>query len=333
MFALTLMVLIVPGLAMTVVAAHEERDPVSFLASTMLLAVAVWLVVPWFVPATPGGLVPLALTTAGVSAAVLLICWRRARRMLAGLEWRSEHWLALAALLLLAVVRFAPLAWFEVAPGADMSMHGYTTRLIAEAGGVPSGYRPLLPLGEFGASAPGLPVLAAIVSTLAAWPAHRGVFFADCLSQFLVGMAFYAFVRQRSSARASVVALLLATMAARDPQAHFEWGGAPTVLSLALAVFGILQIERAHERAWRSSIVPAALALAAAVVAHTVIPFALVFVLPPVALLRFWRAPANERLGVGLRRLLIVALGAVLLMPYLARFHVADRTGPHSRST
>jgi hypothetical protein len=78
----------------------------------------------------------------------LVVFWRRVPRVLARLDWSRPHQLALAVAIALTVVRFVPYGIAEAAPGADMSMHSYTARLILDADGLPSTYRPLLPVDE-----------------------------------------------------------------------------------------------------------------------------------------------------------------------------------------
>jgi hypothetical protein len=83
--------------------------------------------------------------------------------------------------------------------------------------------------------------------------------------------------RSGASPRRRGAAALLVTVVARDPQAHFSWGGNPTGLSLALGVFALGQ---ASGRA-RASFAAAGLALAAAAETHAVIPLGLAYALGP----------------------------------------------------
>jgi hypothetical protein len=322
MMLLAAVVLFVPGVAIAVLVDPDERDPVCFLAAAGVYGAAVAVMVPWFAGPSPG-LVRLATWTAAAAGLSLAAGWRRAARALASLDWRRPERAALAAIALVGAVRLAPYGLAIVAPGGDMSMHTYTARLILEADGLPAGYRPLLPVDTFGASATGLPTLGALLSALSGAPAHRGTFFAACLVMVLVSLVVYAFIRSRAGAAASAVAMLVVTLAARDPQAHFEWGGNPTLLSLALGIYGLFLIERLNGPGWRRVILPAALVLSAAVVAHSVIPFALLFVLPLVLIVRLRASDraARPRLVLGF---VAVAVAAVaMLAPYLARFHAA----------
>lgn len=321
MMALALVVVLLPGLALAIHLDADERDPVCFLTATCVLGCATAILMPWFVGRP--GLVETAVGTAVVAGLALAVSWRRVLSTLTALDWSRAHRAALAAVLALAALRLAFYPLVPVAPGADMSMHSYTTRLILDAGGLPSGYRPLLPVDSFGASAPGLPTLAAILSALSGVPAYRGALLAACLSLVLVSLSVYAFVRSRVGAPAAVLAMLLATLAARDPQAHFEWGGNPTVLSLALATYGLVQLERVGGPIWTGAVVAAALAFSAAVVTHPVIPFVLVFVLPVVLLYRLWTSASNARRRLVVRWAALGGAALLILMPYAARWHVS----------
>ena len=322
MIVLALAVLLVPGVAIAVFVDGDEKDPVCFLAAACVFAMSLAMVAPWFFRA-PAGLVPPSLGAAAGAGLVLAWSWRRVARLVTGFDWRRENRVAMAVVGLIALVRVAPYWFAAVAPGADMSMHSYTARLVVEAGGIPSGYRPLLPVDTFGASATGLPTLGAVLSALSGAPAYRGVFLAACLGLILVSLAVYAFVRSRVGVPASTVSMIIVTLAARNPQSHFEWGGNPTVLSLALATYALILLERLERPTWRRLVAPVALVMGAAVLAHAVIPYALFFILPPVLLYRLWSADGRERLHLPARWLTVVVATAVVLVPYLARFEVA----------
>ncbi len=320
MIVLALTALFLPGVAIAVFVDGDEKDPVCFLAAVCVFGVSLAMVVPWFFRA-PAGLVPPSLGAAAGACLVLAWSWRRVARLVTGLDWGRESRVAMAVVALITVCRLAPYAFAPVAPGADMSMHSYTARLVVEAGGLPSGYRPLLPVDTFGASATGLPTLGALLSALAGAPAHRGAFLAACLGLVLVSLAVYGFARSRAGVSASTASMVIVTMAARDPQAYFGWGGNATVLSLALATYALILLERLERRTWRRLVAPAALVAGAAVLAHAVIPYALLYILPPVLLYRLCTADGRERPHLPARWLTVVVATAVVLLPYLARFH------------
>ncbi len=321
MIVVALAVLILPGIAIAVLADGEERDPVCFLASAGASAASVAVILPWVVRA-PIGLAGGALLAAAFSVVALAVFRRRLARALGRLDWNTRNRAVVAVVALLAVLRLAPYSVAAVAPGADMSMHSYTARLILEADGLPSSYRPLLPVDTFGASAPGLPTLGAVLSAISGAPVERSTFLVACLGLVLASLTVYAFSRSRAGAAASAAGMLIVTVAARDPQAHFEWGGNPTVLSLALATYALLLIERLGERTSVRLVGPAALAASAAVLAHAVIPYALAFVLPPVLLVRLYASPSVARGRLTRRWLAVAVASVVLLWPYLARFQV-----------
>jgi hypothetical protein len=317
--ALAVAILFLPGCAIAVLAGGDEKDPVCFLAAAAISGAALAMILPWFSGA-PAGLVRPAIGAALAACVLLAVFWRRTAQTLKALDWRGAHGPALLVIAVLAMVRLVPFGLAETAPGADMSMHSYTARLILDADRIPSGYRPLLPVDTFGASAPGLPTLGALISALSGSAASDGTFLAACLAFILLSLALYAFVRVRASSAAAVVGMLIVTAAARDPQAMFEWGGNATVLSLALVTYGLLLIERLGEPDWRRLVVPAALVLGASVLAHTVIPYAVLFVLPLVLVFRLRRPGGSGWRGPAPRWLAVAGAAAVVLLPYIARF-------------
>jgi hypothetical protein len=318
---------LLPGLALAIhlVGAEADtdapdaasRDPLCLLAAVLGAGLACYVVGFWLLRAAPIGLGGLAAAIALASLAALVVWRGRLRRTLARLRWGASHRAALFAALAIAAVRLAPAALVPVAPGADMSMHSYMARLILEADGVPASYAPILPIREFGAYAAGLPSLGALAARLTGASAAGGALAIACLAHLLVSLALYAFARQRASSPAALCAMLLATLATRDPQHHFDWGGNPTVLSLALCVLGLQLVDRLDGARWRGALAVAPVAFAAAALTHSVIPYALVFILPAVLVVRMRRRAAAEWWRVIARGALLGGLTLALMAPYL----------------
>lgn len=78
-------------------------------------------------------------------------------------------------LFVLALACLLPLRSLSAAPG--LSLASAEAQLVAWREGVPATYEPLLPIGTFGAHAPGLPFLAADVALLSGVAPYRAVLF------------------------------------------------------------------------------------------------------------------------------------------------------------
>jgi len=321
-----------PGVALAATTAGDEADPLAFVAVAAISGAALWVTAFWFLRLAPlagFGLRGLAAVVSAAALAGLFVTRRRLAATLAAAV-RREHRPLLLTLAALAALRFAPLLIAAAPPGADMSMHAYMTRLILEADGVPRSYLPLLPIREFGSYAAGLPALGAMTAALGAGTAVDGAFAAAVLAQLLATLAVYAYVRERAGATAALLAALLAGVATRDPQHFFEWGGNPTVLSLAFATLGLWALEGLGDERLprRTLLVP--LLFAAAVLTHAVIPCALAYVLPPLLLYRLVRLKGAARGRMLLRGMLLAAVLALLVAPALA--DIAPSVSPAERA-
>ncbi|MBT9560254.1 MAG: hypothetical protein IV100_29765 [Myxococcales bacterium] len=293
MTLLVLLLLLLPGVPLAAPWQTLRRDPVIALGRVVLLALAFWIVGFWFLRWLPIGLTGLVAVVSALT--LLLAAWHRRELR----SWAAELGGSVREnpgplLLILGVLalRAIPLLLVPVAPGADMSMHSMMARLILDADGVPTSHAPLLPIADFGGYGAGMPSFAAVLAHLAAIDAARAAFWAATVSQMVVVLALYAAARTLlgparrllgppalhtaepvSSWPATLAAVAIAC-GSRDPQAHFLWGGNPTVLSFALAVAALPLL--ALLRSARPALVLApALLLAAAAETHAVIPYGL----------------------------------------------------------
>jgi hypothetical protein len=316
-----LAVLALPGLPLAALMGGPRRDPIVALGSALLLGLGCQIVGFRWLRWAPIGLRDLALVLAlaGVVGASLL-----ARRRFR-LDWSGTSrggWAAIAIFAaLLGVVRMAPFALAPVAPGADMSMHTTMARLIVAADGVPTSYRPLLPIDAFGTLGTGLPSLAALATALTGVPVWRSAFFFACLAHILLALAVYALARTRTGPPGALLASVIVTAATRDPQLHFMWGGDPSVFSLAFLVAAFPLLDDPGQRPGRA--LPAlGVLLGAAALTHAVLPYAFALVWLAVLGVRAVRSGT----GAALRGLAFAACGglaaAFLALPLLAAWHV-----------
>ncbi len=234
----------------------------------------------------------------------------------------------LAALAILLVVRFVPYAITPVAPGADMSMHSYVAALIARANGVPSSYRPLLPIDTFGAYAPGFSVVSALLSRLTGVAVARAAYFFDCMIYFLLTPVAYSTFRSRVGQFPALVAALVTTAASKDPQFFFQWGGTPTILAFEFVMVSFPVIEKHVGEKLANSTVPAALLLVGAATTHAVIPYAMVYVVPLTLAWWAYEEGGLSRLrAVFLRGTCLAGACGLFLMPYLVGWNAPLSAG------
>jgi uncharacterized membrane protein len=311
--------LVLPGLALELALVPSGPSRLVRAVRAFLLSLAAW---PVAVQATrlPG--VRLAhVAWAGVlggAAAVVLLRRRRRGAAVAGGAAAGGGWRLVALCAAVAALHLLPMRAWLVAPGSDMSAHTLLARLLLEADGVPATYAPLYPFMGFGAYAAGLPATAAVLCRLAGWEAARGALALALLSYPALAGALFLVARRGSS---DGVALLAAgaTAGACGSYAVLEWGGNPTVLSLALALAAIAPVAGGRLDAVRDDgALASPLLLAGAALVHVIPVVGLAYALAPAAVLWAVQRPRGER-----ARLLLawagLAVAAALLggVPYL----------------
>ena len=123
--------LLLPGLLVSGLVPYPQRDPLCWLATLLCAALGSWITLFWVIRIVPLSLTQLFAVVAG-AALVGVVVRRRVLFDLVTkrLDWRGPHALALVTLGIVVLVRFVPLLFTAVAPGADMSMHSYIARLI-----------------------------------------------------------------------------------------------------------------------------------------------------------------------------------------------------------
>ena len=189
----------------------------------------------------------------------------------------------------LALLFFVPVVTMPVAPGADMAMHVALARSLEEGLPVlsPAWGAVRVPLYPRGFSA-----LVALVAPLFGL-AKAGL--------VVAGATYLLFWAALSSWLAAPLVAALALLLSRSPQSFFDWGGSPTILAIALALYAAAFLRRGGS-AWG-----AALLLLGAGATHPMGACAGALALAAVA-------PGRPRAAT----LSLAALGGLLLL--LARF-------------
>ena len=322
MILVAVLTLLLPGLLVSSLMRYPQRDPLCWLATLLCTALGTWITAFWMIRLVPLSLAQLVALAAAASLVGVTVRRREIFDLLVKqLEWRGPHAVALVLLGGVLLVRFVPLLVTAVAPGADMSMHSYIARLIIDADGIPVSYRPLLPIDDFGTYAVGFSVVSALFASIGGLGAAQACFGMACAVHALLTLVVYGYCRQYTSSRNALLAALLVTFVVKDPQRHFQWGGNPTVLALALVGQGLIFLHAILDgERWRCAVVGGALCFAAAALTHSVLPYALVYYGAAPVLLRLYHAPARARVEMLARVVLIAAVTVVLAAPYLLQF-------------
>jgi hypothetical protein len=227
-------------------------------------------------------------------------------------------WIGAVAL----VIYFLPFAVRLFPAGADASMHGYITRLLIVADGIPATYLPLFP-AEFGSYSAGFSTLASALSAFNLGWIRLGALYGACLSYFLCYLGLVLVLRQFFSSRISYSVALLTVLSSRVPQDSFYWGGNSTALAFALSMAFVAMVMLALRSSDKRLLVVSALTLAAIPLTHAVpaATFSVLAVLGGALMVWEYRRVAKNWLGAGAA---LVFFTVVFLTPFLLRIEPAD---------
>ena len=123
------------------------------------------------------------------------------------------------------------------------------TRLIVEAGRLPTSYEPIYPIHDFGSYAAGLPSTAAVLTVLSGCSVEKTSLIVSLLAYpALAGGLSLVAMRFVGPSAALLAAWLIETTS--ETHAFLLWGGNPTVLSLALtfaAIAPLVNFQKGEE--------------------------------------------------------------------------------------
>lgn len=163
--------------------------------------------------------------------------------------WPRLSWSTL--LLIVGSLPFLTTLLFHYVPfGMDGSMHTTAAALIARSGGLPDSYAP------YAADVPFPPMnigLSALAGVAIRWGGEPAAVMLAChhLTFTLLILATYLLLRRWTTRTSAALIAVLSVWTARASEASLEWGGFPTVLSVAVGLFAarlLLQQSRATSR-------------------------------------------------------------------------------------
>ncbi len=311
--------LLLPGLLIHAIPGITIKGPISALAKTIASSISFWIVAVWGASWMGLHLSTLFWVVCPVSALLWLTLVARRTISPAIFPTTPVRLVVLASALALTM---SPFFLTVAPPGADMSMHGYITRMVYEAGGVPDTYQPYLPIEDFGPFSIGFHTLAALTTSVSGGvlPIYRAVLLVDCLVYFLFFLFVWAMLRPRFSAHVAMVVAAMALFLSRNPQHFFAWGGTPTVLSIALIACAMPALRRPKNLSLGEAFF-AALCLSSAFLTHPMPALILATVYVPYAAYLVFAATRQAVLSKLLLRLLVIALVCLTFISFfLVRF-------------
>ena len=232
------------------------------LAGVPLLGVVFWSITLYLVPFR-GGL-DVAVALIGLLSAVHAIRWWRAGAHRP--VWTRPSW-SMAILLIGSFPYTTTLLLHYVPFHMDASMHTTAATLIAQTCGLPESYAPFTPDIPLPPINLGLPALAGVAIRWGGEPAAV-LLAAHHLTFTLLILATYLLLRAWVGRTPAALIAVVSVWMARATQVSVEWGGFPTVLSVAVGLFAVrLLWQHGSASNWRLALTTGA-AIAAIPLVH-----------------------------------------------------------------
>jgi hypothetical protein len=232
------------------------------LAGIPLVGAVYWTIALYLFPLA-GGLD----IAAGLIA--VLACIRCVRLRLDWIPFRKRFSWSTLVLVIGSLPFTTTLLYHYVPFGMDGSMHTTAAVLIARSGGLPNSYAP------FAADVPFAPInvgLSAIAGVAIRWGGEPAAVMlaSHHLTFTLLILATYLLLRRWTARTPAALIAVLSVWTARGSEASLEWGGFPTVLSVAVGLFAArLLLQQSRAANWRLSLASGA-AIAAIPLIHGV---------------------------------------------------------------
>ncbi|MBI3821943.1 MAG: hypothetical protein HY289_04600 [Planctomycetes bacterium] len=235
------------------------------LVGAPLLGVVYWTVALYLFPFHHG----LDVAAGLVGAAAIFHGIRVQGRL--GLLNSVRRWRTASTLILVtgSLPYLTTLLAHYVPQGMDASMHATAATLIGRSAGLPSSYAPFAPDVNLPPMNLGLPAIAGVAIR---WGGEPAAVMLAChhLTFTALILASYLLLRWWTGRNVAAFLAVLSVWTARATQASVEWGGFPTILSVAIGLFAArLLLQHMRSVNWRLSIATGA-AVAALPLIHGV---------------------------------------------------------------
>ncbi len=312
-------IFLLPGLLLQALASVASKGPIPRLARTVATSLSFWIVCVWAASSVGLRLTTLFWLVSVVSGGIWVVLIARNPSLPSLLPKRPTHLIALASVLLLTLLPF----FLTLAPpGADMSMHGYITRMVHDAGGVPSTYQPYLPIEKFGAFSIGFHTLAAMIASVSGGvlPIYRAVLLTDCLVYCLLFLVLWGTLAPRLGSNLAAASAAVGVFLSRNPQHFFAWGGTPTVLSIALITCALPALRQPRKIRLGEALL-GALWLSAGFLSHPMPALVLATASVPYGVYLIWTAIRDHKLLRLVLPFLLIAIVCLMCISFfLVRF-------------
>jgi len=293
----------------------------AFIFSTAV-SLAFWICVTWYISLVNA---PLDISFFILLGLLLLVTLFSYRSQLASfsvkgfIAFAKRQPLSRIVLLVMVVLYLFPYALMSIPPGADITMHGYITRLIINNNGLPYTYDPIIPDSPFGSYSAGYQALTAMLCGVHL-PMMKAAINMMSVGVYPVALLALVFLyRQFVSERMAIYAGIITFMINSSLQSTIGWGGNPTILAFAFCMICIGAVIHAARTLDVFVFRCSALLLAAIPLVHAIPAVTFIYISVPafVLLLWFyhqhWRWVITHSIAMGI-------LAIVLLVPFILHF-------------
>jgi hypothetical protein len=212
------------------------------LAGIPLVGAVFWTVALYLLPFGHGLDAAAGLIMALAAAVCMRGAWRPA--------WKRLSWSTL--ILTLGSLPFLTTLLCQYVPfGMDGAMHATGATLIGRSAGLPTSHAPFAPDLPLPPMNLGVPALAGLAIRWGGEPA-AAMLACHHLTFTLLILATYLLVRRWVDRTPAAVLAVVSVWTARASEASLEWGGFPTVLSVAIGTFAAhLLLQLSRSATWR----------------------------------------------------------------------------------
>ncbi len=298
----------------------KELSRLAKITCTAFLSVGFWVGVAWFIAAAGLPLNIVAASLLGISILAFVVFRRKfvvPLKLPNHIEIRTA-WVYVA-LLVAIVLMLMPLTFVTIPPGCDTTMHGYISRLIINNNGLPSSYRPILPVDYFGSYSAGFHVLTALIAAMQVSFLQDAINVVTFLSYPLAMLGMVFLLSQFVQERTAIVTTIIFWGLNSTFESTIWWGGNPTVLGFGCSMFaaGLLLHGLKNQDAFAFRL--SALAVAAVLLIHAIPAICFVYLCLPGVVVCFILF-SDRRVWLLKNGALMVAIAVVLLLPFLMHF-------------
>ena len=303
---------------------------------TIAISSSFWIISPWFIHLFQQKLNILAIIFQLIFVFIFAVQnWKRFSNIILGRakydfslksffssNGNQFYFVSIGLLLLFSVGYLCVPFLFTLPPGCDISMHGYVTKLIFNQNGLPTTYRPILPVDYFGSYSSGYHCLTYFFSSCSLESFLLGIQFVTGFSYIFCLLAIIFLFNFFYDFPIAVIAGISCFAINHTISGTIGWGGNPTILAFAFCLITITLVLKGLDKLTWWCFLAASFPFAAACLTH-LIPFVgMIYLFLPIFAISFLRGNKKLRVGILFKLAGFGLMALFLLFPFFLNFKV-----------